>query len=140
MDYTWCGGAGPHAANARGAAASTSTTSEAVGTSGRTAGSEVTSVATLANGTQDLVGRRVNLDNVKVTRTDPQSGFWIGSGGTNVLVISDTRATKSGAAARSVGQSVSIEGTVLQMPRPMRQRAEAASANDQIYVYARSVK
>jgi hypothetical protein len=114
----------------------------AVGTSGSSAASakgEVTQLSTLADGDRDLVGRDVSLDNVKVVRAGKQKGFWIGSPDASVFVLPVNDAGKTSSPA--VGQSVSIDGVVLQMPRRLRDRADALNdANDRIYVYATSIK
>ena len=103
---------------------------------------EIQDVSTIAQGSRDLVGREVSLDDVKITRTATAGGFWIASGGTSLFVLpARGLGLNEGQSTRTVGQSVSIDGFVLHMPQRFRQRAEAlADANDRIYIYATSVK
>ena len=118
---------------------------KAVGTSGSTANSregEITDLSTLAKGDRDLIGRSVNIDNVTIAQTGSHQGFWIASGGTNVFVLPANGASApSGSAQRASGQSVSFDGMVLQMPRGLHDQSTSVhNANDQIYIYATSVK
>jgi hypothetical protein len=117
-------------------------TTSPVGTSGRTtgtSGSPVTSGTTLGKGDRELVGRHIDLDNAKVNRTAKNKGFWIDAGGTDVLVIPAPHVQSKTAAA--TGQTISIEGVVLAMPKSLREKAGAANnANDEVYVYATTVK
>jgi hypothetical protein len=113
-------------------------------------GSPLTDVASIARGSQTLVGRQVDLAGVKVAqRADaPHRGFWVESGGSRVFVMPAYDETTT----PDTGQTVSIEGVLLQMPRAMwgRQAAgmgrsgdtgqAAQEENDQIYVYATSVR
>jgi hypothetical protein len=66
-------------------------------------------------------------------------GFWVG--GDNGSVFVRPAGNRSSDAAPAVGHSVSIEGIVLQMPRSLRDDANArSSANDDIYVSATSIQ
>lgn len=96
----------------------------------------MTDAAALATGTDNLVGRKVDLSGVKVGSTT-RNGFWIDAGGHSVFVLPSADAGQ----AVSSGQSVSIEGLVLGMPRSLRDKTHAAkTGNDEIYVYATTVK
>jgi hypothetical protein len=123
-----------------------------VGTSGTTAapegspsggtsasGAAVTNAATLGKGADELVGRKVDLDRVTVTRVAAANGgFWIqaGDGGSIFVLLRDT----DGQRRIETGQPVSIDGVVLQMPRSIRDKTRVAKdANDEIYVYATSL-
>lgn len=99
----------------------------------------VTDAGALGRGDRELVGRRVNLDGVKVTRRGSQQGFWVDGGGASVFVLPSQPA--QGQDAPSSGQSVSVHGVVLEMPRSIREKARATDgANDRIYVYAMTVR
>jgi hypothetical protein len=117
-----------------------------VGTSGTTGtgttgaagtGAALTDAGALASGGDDLVGRQVNLGNAKVSQMAKNHGFWIEAGGSTVFVLPQHAETQKMATA---GQTLSIDGIVLQMPRSMRDEARSANANTDIYIYARSVK
>jgi hypothetical protein len=113
-----------------------------VGTSGKTGGetsTPLTDAAGIAKGDRDLVGRRVVLDNVKVSRAAKDHGFWIDAGGANVFVLPAGYAEQKTTA--STGQTLSIEGVVLEMPQSMRDKArEVTNGNDDIYVLATTMK
>jgi hypothetical protein len=125
------------------AASGTDKTDETtVGTSGKAGAGKTTpvpDVATITRGDRDLVGRRVNLDNVKVSRTAKNHGFWIDAGGASVFVLPAGYAERKTTASKD--QTVSIEGVVLEMPRSMRDKARnGIKGNDDIYVFATSMK
>lgn len=109
--------------------------SKPVGTSGRTTGAAITEPGIIARGDDRLVGRRVDLDNVKVDETGKHHGFWIEAVGTNVFVLPAAH-TKGEGAAPTGGKSVGIEGVILELPRSLRERARAQDGNDAIYIYA----
>lgn len=110
-----------------------------VGTSGTTgAGAPLTSAADVANGGRDLVGRRVDLDNVRVGSA-AKHGFWIEASGARLFVLPAPYAADK--PAPSSGKTLSIEGVVLEMPRSMREKAgRADNGNDEIYVYATTAR
>lgn len=114
---------------------------KAVGTTGTTGaagtGAALTDAGALASGGEDLVGRQVNLQNAKVTQMGKNHGFWIESGGSTLFVLPQHAEAQKTATA---GQTLSIDGIVLQMPRSMRDQARGANANTDIYIYARTVK
>ena len=114
-----------------------------VGTSGKTGsekGAPLTEAVAIGKADKDLVDRRVDLDNVKVTRIAKTHGFWIDAGGANVFVL-PARYAEAKATAPSLGQTMSIEGVVLEMPRSMRERTGGVKdGNDEIYVYATTMK
>lgn len=109
-----------------------------VGTTGKTGGGKdapLSDAAAIAKGDRELVGRRVDLDNVKVNRAAKNHGFWIDAAGASVFVLPARSEVKA-----SPGQSISVEGVVLEMPRSMREKArDASKGNDEIYVYATTV-
>jgi hypothetical protein len=124
-------------------------TSTAVGTSGSSgssaAGSSanepITSQSMLGNGTEH-VGRHVNLQGLSVIRSSTR-GFWVNGGDRNLFVLPATGAAGAEAPGRtfSPGQSVSIQGIVLEMPGRLRGQARGMEkANDEVYIYATSVK
>ena len=115
-----------------------------VGTSGKTTDDTksrlLTDAAAIGTGNRDLVGRRVDLDNVKVSRLGKDHGFWIDAGDANVFVLSAQHGNQK-PGSRSAGQAVSLEGVVLELPRSMRDKAGTVdNANKDIYIYAMNVK
>ena len=109
--------------------------STAVGTSG-TAASPVTDFDTLAGGDEDLVGRHVRLTGARVESLASDGGFFVKAQDTAVFVLP---AHENKADVR-LGDTVSIDGVVLQMPRHIDKKLKApAGANDEIYVYATNV-
>jgi hypothetical protein len=109
-----------------------------VGTSGRMSAwskTALTDAAALGRGSDELIGRRVDLDDVAVARLGAKHGFWVNSGGRRVFVL-----PASADARVAAGRSVSIQGMVLEMPRSMRNKNRTADANSDIYVYATTVK
>lgn len=107
---------------------------------GAAAGS-ITSLSTLATAMgDDLVGRHVKLSGAQVAQMADKDGFWIsaGQGQERLLVVpADPKAAQV-----SAGQTVSIDGVVLQMPDAMEDRIDkqAKGANDSIYVFASTVQ
>lgn len=114
-----------------------------VGTSGRTAKGDsrpaLTNTAELARATDTThVGRRVSLSSVKVDRTANESGgFWVSADGEELFVLPANDTVKVQA-----GQTVTVEGHVLRLPRQMEDRIERSSkvGNEEVYVYATSIK
>ena len=108
-----------------------------VGTGGRagnaTAAESLADLRTLAMGDEELVGRSVALQNARVTGVDPQGGFFVTSGDRHIFVLP----AHDGAPTVSSGDTVTVSGHVLRMPRRMDDRLAApGSLNDDIYVYA----
>jgi hypothetical protein len=125
------------------AAGSSKAEGSAVGTTGK-AGAEkrapLTDAAAIANGARDLVGRRVDLENARITRLGKNQGFWIDAGGQSVFVL-PARYAESKTVAPATGQTVSIEGVVLEMPRSVRDKArDVSKGNTDIYVLATTSK
>lgn len=114
-----------------------------IGTSGKTGsekGTPLTDAVAIGKADRDLVGRRVDLDKVEVSRIAKSHGFWIDAGGANVFVL-PARYAEAKATAPSLGQTVSIEGVVLEMPRSIREKTrDVKNENDEIYVYATTMK
>jgi len=109
-----------------------------VGTSGSnmtaSAGAPVTSLNDIAKGTEDLIGRRVRLANVPIAAS-AKHGFFAGNESAAVYVL-----TSDEGQTFTKGDSVSIEGVILQMPRGVKQDLSApAGANDDTYVFATNV-
>jgi hypothetical protein len=118
-----------------------------VGTSGKTGhekSTPLTDAAAIGKADRlgtDLVGRRVDFDNVQVSRIAKNHGFWIEAGGANVFVLPAQYYADAKATAPSLGETVSIEGIVLEMPRSMRGKTrDVKNGNDEIYVYATTMK
>ena len=114
-------------------------TSGSSGTSGAAGGNAprynpITDAAALAGAGSDMVGRHVDVQNVKISRVGKNQGFWVQAGDRSVYVLpSGQQQTKA-----TAGQSVSIQGMVLELPRSLANKA--GGGNDDIYVYATTVK
>lgn len=81
---------------------------------------------------KELIGRRVELNNVKVAgRTD--QGFWIEAAGKRIFVMPSNQAR----ANVKEGQNAAVHGTVLEMPEQMRNQVKADTP---IYIYADRVE
>jgi hypothetical protein len=121
----------------------------AVGTSGRAAAATVdapaasaaapkplTDAATVGRANRELIGRQVALSNVEVARTGPAHGFWIAAGKEIVFVLPGPDALP---AAPASGQTISVAGMMLEMPKWLRERSTADAANERVYIYATAV-
>lgn len=96
---------------------------------------EVTSVAALAIAGDDLVGRRVKLDDVTLHPLAAHGGYYVQSPEAAVLVLPPAESADVDAGAR-----VTIEGVVLKAPRDMRLTGDVAdNHNEDIYVLATAV-
>jgi hypothetical protein len=96
------------------------------------AGRMVTNLSDLADADHEFVGRDVQIESVRIEKTAKGGGFWARSGNTSILVLPIDTSRQM-----TAGQSVSIDGVVLRMPRHMRQSLDpGADWNDTIYVYA----
>ncbi|MGE3509893.1 MAG: hypothetical protein AB7N65_13525 [Vicinamibacterales bacterium] len=120
-------------------AAGSGTGDRAVGTSGTSSSNTsapITTAASLATADDEMVGRSVDLDGVKVTGLADQGGFFVASKDRQLFVLPE--GSKTGQV--SVGQTISIEGTVMQMPHRMRDRIKAPDAmNRHVYIFAENV-
>jgi hypothetical protein len=107
-----------------------------------TASSEpITSTSAFANGGMGTVGRRVTLQGLMVTRQTGR-GFWVKAPDASLFIL-PTQAGKERAKTPKItaGQTVSIEGVVLEMPQRLQDEARGIdNANDEIYVYATMLK
>ncbi|MDQ3541355.1 MAG: hypothetical protein M3440_11770 [Chloroflexota bacterium] len=109
--------------------------SKPIGTSGGATASPVSDLGTIAQGDEDLVGRHVGLKGVKV-ESMAKDGFFVKAQNATVFVL-PAHQDKTSVQA---GDTVSIDGVVLQMPRKMDDRLKPpAGSNDDIYVFATSV-
>lgn len=117
----------------------------AVGTSGREEGMDappVTDVNQLATASDTrLVGRRANLQNARVQSNLQNGGFWVSSGTGNerLFVVPENRNAQI-----SQGQTVTINGIILELPEGMRSRiggdSKMMTQDEEIYVFAQEVK
>jgi hypothetical protein len=115
-------------------------TTSAVGTSGSTAAAStgraaagmVKDLGSIANADEAMVGRSVELHGVAVHAMSKDRGFFAKAGNNLVFVL------PMADAALSQGQTVSVEGIALAMPRHMRDKlnAPAGDLNEDIYIYA----
>jgi hypothetical protein len=86
-----------------------------------------------------MVGRTVDLTKAHVVRVAKDNGFWIRGADDRSLFVLPVDSSKR--AAVQVGQTVTIDGVVLEMPRAMRGRLQPPErANQTIYVYATSIE
>jgi hypothetical protein len=116
----------------------------AVGTSGRAEGMDappVTDMNQLATATDArLVGRRATLQNARGESNLQNGGFWVstGTGSERLFVVPENRNAQI-----SQGQTVTINGIVLELPEGMRSRIGGDSRmaqDEEIYVFAQEVK
>jgi hypothetical protein len=109
-----------------------------VGTSGTTGDAGTMSDLTaLGKADDDVVGRTVNLTNVRVASKAALGGFYTQAGETTLFVLP----APGLGLELSEGDTVSLEGFVMQLPRHMEDRLEDESRelNDDVYVYATRV-
>ena len=99
----------------------------------------ISDLAKLGDGSTDIVGTHVSLSGVKVVGTATNGGFFTITSNATVFILpssADATTVKS-------GETVSVEGVVLQLPRGLKDRLNAPSGakdlNDDIYVYATNV-
>lgn len=109
-----------------------------VGTSGRADAQPLGDLGEIARGDQDLVGRHVRLDEVTITSAAKRGGFFARSAAGTVLVLpaSDQSVTVN------AGDTVKVEGVVLQLPDDMAREVDAPSDprfNDDIYIFATTI-
>ena len=115
-------------------------TTGAVGTSGgaaRTTAGTVSDLGALAGANESMVGRSVALNGVAVHAVAKDRGFFAKAGNNLVFVL------PMADAAVSQGQTVSLEGVALEMPRHMRDKLNAPAGgdlNEDVYIYATGVK
>jgi hypothetical protein len=104
-------------------------TGQPVGTSGTGAPGTVTDPAEAARSKdKSLVGRRVDLKGVMVTKVTDE-GFWINlPSGERIFVLTDK---KSGA---KEGGNTSVQGIILEMPEGLR--VKLGAADEPIYIFA----
>lgn len=110
----------------------------AVGTSGGATGTmgTVSNISSLENADERMVGRSVDLDGIAVHAKGQDRGFFVKAGNHLVFVLPASDATVS------QGQTLSLEGVVLEMPRHMRNQLNAPASGDlnkDVYIYAMKV-
>jgi hypothetical protein len=106
-----------------------------VGTSGTTGA--MSDLMALGKADEDMIGRTVNLSNVRVTAKASLGGFYTQAGEMTLFVLpAPGQGTEF-----SEGDTVSLEGFIMQLPRHMEDRLENESRdlNDDVYVYATRV-
>lgn len=96
----------------------------------------VMDLGTVSAGTTDLVGRRVDLKNVKVLNPARDGGFFIDAPSSAVFVLPGHNLSVTVAP----GDELHLRGVIATTPDDMGQRLSAPTGwNDQIYVVATSV-
>lgn len=110
---------------------------QAVGTSGR-AGAPMADLNAIGRADEDMIGRHANLSGVRVEAVARDRGFFAKAGDRLVFVLP---AADQQPAVRQ-GDTVTLEGVILQMPRHMKDRlnAPAGEFNDDVYIYATQLK
>ncbi|MGH9321387.1 MAG: hypothetical protein ACRD3V_16065, partial [Vicinamibacteria bacterium] len=95
--------------------------------------SPLSDLGTIAQGDEELVGRQVRLREAEVESMAKGGGFFVKTENGSLFVLPSVE----GKGSVSVGDSVSIDGVVLQTPHGMGSRLDAPyGSNDDIYVYA----
>jgi hypothetical protein len=84
---------------------------------------------------QEMVGRRVDIQNARVEEMGQNGGFWVMSGNERLYVMPE-----SGAAKVTPGQMVNLSGYVLAFPDRMREQLGKMASDEEIYVYVRQVE
>lgn len=108
---------------------------------GAAAAAPITDVATIAAGDDDLVGRPVRLNDVAVNGVEKGRGFFVGPRERQLFVLTQFTADGGHQAEVKAGQTVSLEGFVMQMPAGIPGTLDAAGAlNKHVYVYATEMK
>jgi uncharacterized protein YdeI (BOF family) len=106
-----------------------------VGTTGGS-GSPMSDLSSIAGADEELVGRRVELNGVKVQSMANDTGFFVSAGGKAILVLP----SKPDAETVKANDTVSLHGVVLQMPRAMKDRVNLPSGgNKDVYIYATKI-
>jgi hypothetical protein len=91
----------------------------------------------VTTGGDDLVGRRVSLRNVRVEQMSAHGGFFVKSNGDSIFVLPP----KDGSTTVNGGDTVTIEGVVLEAPRNLGLKGDVPEeTNEDIYVMATTVK
>jgi hypothetical protein len=121
--------------------AESGTSTSAVGTAGKTGstGAPVTDIGSLATTrTSDLVGRDVDLTKVPIARVTKEGGFWLQRAGGPAVFVKPAHSVQ---VTVKEGDTIGLDGVVLEMPRGMRDRLGAPDqANTRIYVYATKIE
>jgi hypothetical protein len=90
----------------------------------------------IGKGTSDLVGRQVDLKNVRVLRPAQGGGFFVDAPDAAVLV----RPAHDVTTTVAPGDELTLRGAIADAPRNIGQRLDAPSGwNDQIYIIATAV-
>jgi hypothetical protein len=106
------------------------------GTMGTAAKTPITDMSRIARDDDHLVGRRVALSGLTVDRVAKDGGFFATKGEATVFVLP---ARPDGSSVQA-GDTVSVNGVVLEMPDRMHDRLNAPSgANDDVYVYGTQI-
>lgn len=109
----------------------------AVGTSG-SAATALTDVAMLAGSDNEmLVGRTVDLKNVRSQSIAKGGGFWVNSGSETLFILPANAETMK----VNPGETVNVIGIVMAMPEAMNDRVadRGKASHEDIYVYATQV-
>jgi len=110
-----------------------------VGTSGTTAAAgtaPITDVSRVGRDDNSLVGHRVELSGLTVNRVANDGGFFAQKGDVTVFVLP----AQPDRSAVKAGETVSVNGVIMQMPDRMHDRLNApAGANDDVYVYGTQI-
>lgn len=96
----------------------------------------VMDLGTIGEGSTDLVGRHVDVKNVRVLQPATGGGFFIDAPGAAVFVLPSPTL----AVTVAPGDTVNLRGAIAETPGDMRDRLNAPSGwNDRIYIVASTV-
>ena len=98
--------------------------------------SPMTDAGAIATASNALVGRRVMLNRLRIVGTADGGGFFVESGGRELFVLP----ARSDQVSAQVGDNVTVEGVILEMPSGMAARIKAPTgANQDLYIYATKI-
>ncbi|HXW07487.1 MAG TPA: hypothetical protein VD833_19785 [Vicinamibacterales bacterium] len=110
-----------------------------VGTTGGSA-APLTDLNAIAQGRDEFVGRRVSLTGLKVDEVAKGGGFFTRAPNGMIFVL-PAHPDKTSVQA---GDSISVDGVILQLPREMKKRLRGAAGDSkgpgEVYVYATDVR
>lgn len=96
----------------------------------------ITSLDTVAAGTEALAGRYVRLRNARVEGIDKDGNFIVGTGSRRILVVPAVPP----AGPLDVNNAMDVEGTVMKMTPQLTADLRGHGVNAAIYIYALGVR
>jgi hypothetical protein len=96
----------------------------------------VSDLSALVAGGEELVGRHVSLQGVRVADASARRGFFVENDGTSIFILP----AKDSWLTVKDGDTIAIEGVVLQAPRSLKTHGDAPDdLNEDVYVMATTV-